>query len=48
MSDNLQFLRTLQSSIVYKPATTAVVVANAGTILPALIFTVNQSISSSL
>ena len=35
-------------SIVCRAATTDVVVANAGTILPALILTVSQSISSSL
>jgi len=39
---------TLTSSSAYNPAIDAVVVASAGTILPALIFTVSQSISSSL
>jgi hypothetical protein len=36
ISSSLHFLITLTNSIVYSPATTAVVVANAGTILPAL------------
>ena len=45
------FLRpfmTFTSSRAYKPAIDAVVVASAGTILPALSLTVSQSISSSL
>jgi hypothetical protein len=41
-------LSTFIISIVYKPAMAAVVVASAGTILPALILTVIQSISGKL
>lgn len=41
-------LSNLSSSIVYKPATAAVVVARAGTILPALSLTVSQSIGGKL
>lgn len=44
----LQFLISLTNSKVYRPAMEAVVVANAGTILPALSLTVSQSIDSNL
>jgi len=42
------FFKTLTNSIVYKPAIAAVVVAKAGTILPAFNFTYIQSINSNL
>ena len=45
--EDKESLITFTNSITYKPDTTAVVVANAGTILPAFNFTVIQSISSS-
>lgn len=38
------FFIIFTSSMVYNPATAAVVVAKAGTIFPALIFTFNQSV----
>ena len=41
-------LSNFRSSIVYRPATAAVVVASAGTILPALSLTVIQSIGCSV
>jgi len=41
-------LSSLSNSMVYRPATAAVVVARAGTILPALSFTVSQSMGTKL